>query len=132
MGKRNNRNFSFLPLGQLRKSLQWRCEDVGINYIEQEESYTSKASFFDNDELPKYIKPKDRDKDYKVPTFSGQRLSRRYICKNGNILNADVNGALNIMKKYAINKSKAILLNKLEELRHKGCVNQPIRIRSFN
>ena len=132
MGKRNNRNFSFLPLGQLRKSLKWRCEDAGISYIEQEESYTSKASFFDNDELPKYIKPKDRDKDYKKPTFSGQRLSRRYICKDGNILNADVNGALNIMNKYAINESKAILLNKLEELRHKGCVNQPIRIRSFN
>lgn len=132
MGKRNNRNFSFLPLGQLRKSLKWRCEDAGINYIEQEESYTSKASFFDNDELPKYIKRKDRDKTYTKPTFSGTRLGRKYICKDGTVLNSDLNGALNIMKKYAIDKSKAILLNKLEELRHKGCVNQPIRIRSFN
>ena len=132
IGKRNNRNFSFLPLGQLRKSLKWRCEDKGIKFIEQEESYTSKASFFDNDELPEYIKPKDRDKNYRPPTFSGSRLGRRYICEDGNILNADVNGALNILKKYGINESKAILLNKLEELRHKGCVNQPIRIRSFN
>lgn len=131
MGKRNNRNFSFLPLGQLRKSLVWRCEANGITFIEQEESYTSKASFFDNDELPVYIKHEDRDKDYEKPIFSGDRLGRRYICKNGSILNADVNGALNIMRKYAINNSKAILINKLSELRHKGYVNQPARIRSF-
>lgn len=129
MGKRNNRNFSFLPLGQLRKSLMWRCEASGINLIEQEESYTSKASFFDNDEIPVYTK--DKDKDYKKPVFSGTRMGRRYICKDEIILNADVNGALNIMRKYAIAESKAILINKLNELRHKGCVNQPIRIRSF-
>lgn len=132
MGKRNNRNFSFLPLGKLKKSLMWRCEANGINFIEQEESYTSKASFFDNDELPVYIKYTDRDKDYEKPIFSGDRLGRRYICKNGSTLNADVNGALNIMRKYAINNSKAILLSKLSELRHKGCVNQPARIRSFS
>lgn len=133
IGKKNNRDFSFLPLGQLRKSLQWRCEDIGINFIEQEESYTSKSSFFDNDILPKYIKHKDRDKSYVKPSFLGKRIHRgMYKTNNGYILNADVNGALNIMKKYAINKSKAVLLNKLEELRHKGCVNQPIRIRSFN
>lgn len=129
MGKRNNRNFSFLPLGQLKKSLMWRCEANGINFIEQEESYTSKASFFDNDDMPVYTK--NKNEDYEKPTFSGNRLGRRYVCKDGNIINADVNGALNIMRKYAINKSKAILLNKLSELRHKGCVNQPLRIRSF-
>lgn len=132
MGIRNNRNFSFLPLGQLRKSLMWRCEANGLNFIEQEESYTSKASFFDNDELPVYIKHKDRDKDYERPVFSGNRFGRRYVTKDGQIINADVNGALNIMRKYAINENKAILLNKLSELRHKGCVNQPARIRSFS
>lgn len=111
------------------KSLMWRCEANGINFIEQEESYTSKASFFDNDDMPVYTK--DKDEDYEKPTFSGNRLGRRYVRKDGSIINADVNGALNIMRKYAINESKAILLNKLSELHHKGCVNQPVRIRSF-
>ena len=55
--KRNieiGKNFVQIPHGLLRQKLKYQCELYGIKYIEQEESYTSKASFFDNDELPKY------------------------------------------------------------------------------
>ena len=62
--------------------------------IEQEESYTSKASFLDNDNIPTLNEVNEK------PTFSGKRISRNlYQTKNNQIIDADLNGALNIMKK---------------------------------
>ncbi|KAA7916555.1 transposase, partial [Salmonella enterica subsp. enterica serovar Lubbock] len=52
LGKKNNQQFTQIPFGLLREYLYNLCEHYGINYVEQEESYTSKASFFDNDALP--------------------------------------------------------------------------------
>jgi transposase len=85
----------------------------GLKYFEQEESYTSKASFFDNDNLPTYNA--DNPQEYKT---RGQ-----YKTANGTILNADVNGALNILRKSS--------LISLSALQNRGCVNQPQRIRLF-
>ena len=66
----------------------------GINVIVVEESYTSKASFFDNDHIPTY----GRDDDKFSP--SGRRVKRGlYKTKNGMLINADVNGGLNILRK---------------------------------
>lgn len=69
-----------------------------IKFITTEESYTSKASFLDNDELPVF------DAENKVKhTFSGKRISRGlYKTKTGKLINADVNGALNILRKVNI------------------------------
>jgi transposase len=66
-----------------------------IKFILNEESYTSKSSFLDNDFIPTY--KKDNTTNY---TFSGKRVYRGlYISKEGIKLNADVNGASNIIKK---------------------------------
>lgn len=115
IGTQNNQNFVHIPHGQLREKLAYLCELYGINYVEQEESYTSKASFFDNDELPIYNA--DNPQSY---TFRGRRVTRgQYRTANGYILNADINGALNILR-----KSKLVSLSALQD---RGCVNQPRR-----
>ena len=94
IGKKNNQQFTQIPFGNLREQLSNLCEQYGIIYKEQEESYTSKASF-DNDELPKW-NPADKT-EY---AFSGKRIKRGLYCTStGYELNADINGALNILRK---------------------------------
>jgi transposase len=67
-----------------------------MNYIEQEESFTSKASFLDNDDIPVF-NPYQPDIQY---IFSGKRIERGlYRSKSGAKFNADVNGACNIIRK---------------------------------
>ncbi|HHP7232815.1 MAG TPA: RNA-guided endonuclease InsQ/TnpB family protein [Xenococcaceae cyanobacterium] len=92
MGKRNNQNFVQIPIFTLRAKLESLCERYGLNYIEQEESYTSKASAVDQDEIPVY----NADNPVK-PKFSGRRVKRGlYKTKTGHLINADCNGSLNI------------------------------------
>ena len=99
LGKKNNQIFTQLPFGKIREKLEYLCKRYNINYILQEESYTSKASFFDNDELPIYNM--DNPQTYE---FSGKRVKRGlYQTKDGYHFNADCNGALNILR-----KSKAV------------------------
>ena len=109
MGKVNNQN--------LRDKLEYQCDMYGIEYILQEESYTSKASFFDRDDLPIYNA--DNPQEY---IFSGRRVKRGlYMTKKGKLINADVNGALNILR-----KSNAVDLNVLCD---RGELDTPKRIR---
>ncbi|MDJ0681536.1 MAG: transposase, partial [Xenococcaceae cyanobacterium MO_167.B52] len=92
MGKRNNQHFVNIPIFTLRAKLESLCERYGLNYVEQEESYTSKASAVDRDELPIY----NADNPVK-PKFSGRRVKRGlYKTKVGHLVNADCNGSLNI------------------------------------
>ena len=117
LGKRNNQIFTHLPFGEIREKLEYLCKRYNINYVLQEESYTSKASFFDNDELPIYNA--DNPQTYE---FSGKRIKRGlYLTKNGYRFNADCNGALNILR-----KSKAV---DLTVLCHRGELDTPKRIR---
>ena len=98
MGKTNNQNFVNIPMGNIREKLTYQCDRNNIKLIEQEESYTSKADFLANDSIPNY-KVGDKTKY----TFSGIRISRgQYKSSTGIILNADINGALNIMRKANI------------------------------
>ena len=98
IGKQNNQNFVNIPYGRLRDKLAYMCELNGITYVEQEESYTSKASFWDKDNIPVYNN--DNPKEYE---FSGNRVHRGlYETANGKIFNADINGALNIMRKSSV------------------------------
>ena len=93
LGKRNNQTFANIPFGKLQNKLTYLCEYYGIRLIKQEESYTSKASFFDGDDVPSFT---NDDKEY---AFSGKRIKRGlYKTSTGKLLNADVNGALNILK----------------------------------
>lgn len=97
IGKRNNQTFVQIPVFKFIKQLLYKSENVGIKVILQEESYTSKASFLDLDEIPIY----EKNKHYE---FSGKRIKRGlYKSANGIIINADVNGAYNIMKKAVSN-----------------------------
>jgi IS605 OrfB family transposase len=117
IGKQNNQNFVNIPHGNLRLKLKSLCERYGINYAEQEESYTSKSDFFVNDALPTWNA--DNPKEH---TFSGRRISRgQYRSSNGVIINADCNGALNILR-----KSNLIGLTALQ---CRGCLDQPKRIK---
>lgn len=117
MGKANNQNFVNIPYGQLRFKLEYLCELNSIVFVKQEESYTSKSSFWDKDELPIYNN--DNPKTY---IFSGNRIHRgMYQCKNGKCLNADINGALNILRKSNVVS--------LDGLYARGEVDAPVRIR---
>ena len=94
MGKKTNQKFVQIPFNTFISQLKYKCELRGIEVIEQEESYTSKASFVDTDEIPVYGKINDE------PQFSGKRIHRGlYEAKDGFRLNADVNGSYNILIK---------------------------------
>ena len=117
IGKQNNQNFVNIPYGQLRNKLEYLCKLNDIVFVKQEESYTSKSSFWDRDDLPVYNA--DNPKEY---PFSGRRLHRGlYKTASSKIINADVNGALNIMR-----KSRVVDINILYS---RGEVDTPIRIR---
>ena len=117
IGSINNQNFVNIPYGKLRDKLIYLCKLYGIEFKLQEESYTSKASFFDGDEIPIY--DKENQKEYK---FSGKRIKRGlYQTSKGYQLNADCNGALNILR-----KSKVV---DLSVLYNRGELNTPKRIR---
>ena len=114
IGKQNNQNFVNIPYGQLRSKLEYLCELNNIIFVKQEESYTSKASFWDKDNIPTYNADNLQ--------FSGNRMHRGlYKTANGTLLNADVNGALNIMCKSSVVD--------LSILYSRGEVDTPIRIR---
>jgi len=101
LGRRNNQTFVQIPFGNLRDDISNLCERYGINYIEQEESYTSKASALDMDNIPTF----NPSVCYQG-SFSGKRVHRGlYKSKDGTLINADVNGAANIMRKCKQNIS---------------------------
>ena len=92
IGRRNNQNFVNIPYTKFINQLTYKCQLLGITVITREESYTSKASFLDYDEIPNY-------KDEVKPKFSGKRVKRGLYRSTTRKINADVNGAYNIMVK---------------------------------
>ena len=89
LGKVTNQNFVHVPFTQLMKQLQYKCELRGIRFIITEESYTSKCSFLDEEEIQKHS------------TYKGKRVKRGlFETSSGILINADVNGSLNIGRKY--------------------------------
>jgi len=88
IGKRNNQNFVSIPFLSLIEKIKYKAELVGIKVITQEESYTSKCSFLDREDIGKH------------KTYKGKRVKRGlFITSDGKIINADVNAAYNIMRK---------------------------------
>ncbi len=95
IGRSNNQNFVQIPFWQLRCKLEALCFRYGIEYIEQEESYTSKASFYDRDNIPVYNA--DNPSKHK---FSGRRIKRGlYKTKDKHLVSSDINGSANILVK---------------------------------
>ena len=127
----------YIPLGKLKDNLIYRCKKDNIKLIIQEErrdelaslrfisSYTSKANFLNNDYISKYENRKiltltDKIELRKIK-FSGKREYRGLYntnikAKNNKIMkiNADINGALSILRKYLLNKQ--INKSKVEDL----------------
>lgn len=108
LGKRTNQNFVNIPYTKFINQLTYKCQILGITVITREESYTSKASFLDYDEIPNY-------KDETKPKFSGRRIKRGLYKSTTRKINADVNGAYNIMAKenpnYIIGKREQLGFN---------------------
>ena len=97
IGKRNNQNFVQVPTARLKNRIAHLCEQYGIQLIETEESYTSKCSFLDQDVIPVFGGAKPAN--WKP---SGRRVLRGlYKAGNGDRINADCNGAANILRKVA-------------------------------
>ena len=102
IGKRNNQNFVNIPHTKLFNQILYKGLLNGIEVIFTEESYTSRASFFDKDYLPKYGESDNHN-------FTGTRIKRGlYRDSKGNIWNADLNGAANIMRKCSDKAYKGI------------------------
>jgi IS605 OrfB family transposase len=95
LGKKTNQKFVQIPHVKFIEILSYKLEQLGINVVVGEESYTSKASFLDWDIIPTYT-PGQTEK----PTFSGKRVKRSwYTASDGSLIHADVNGAFNIGRK---------------------------------
>ena len=100
IGSNNNQTFVQIPHAKLIEKLKYKCEKEGIMIIMQEEAYTSKASFIDMDNIPMY--KKGLSKELKC---SGKRICRGlYKSLKGILINADLNGALNILRKVIGNE----------------------------
>lgn len=92
IGKRNNQSFVQIPHSTFIKMIEYKCKLVGINVLITEESYTSKCSFLDSEDIKK-------QKEYK-----GKRIKRGlFKSSEGVLINADVNGSLNILRKVVGN-----------------------------
>ncbi len=87
-------SFVQIPTAKLKQRVKQLCEEYGIKFIETEESYTSKSSFLDGDFLPTFGEKPERWKP------SGKRVQRgMYRTGKGLLVNADLNGAANILRK---------------------------------
>ena len=96
-----NQNFTRIPISRLINKIKYKCEEYSINCIVINESYTSLSSFYDNDKIDKQEK------------YSGKRIKRGlYLTKNNIEVNADVNAALNILRK---SKPKDEVINHLRD-----------------
>lgn len=85
--KKGMQNFTFIPYEMLLQQFEYKCKDVGIKYIETNESYTSGTSYLDNEVPTKENYNKDR------------RIQRGLFQAKNMLINADVNGSLQIMRK---------------------------------
>ena len=93
IGKKNNQNFVSIPFNQFIEMIQYKAEtyDIEVNIVE--ESYTSKSSFLDFDDIPTF-------KEGEKHTFSGKRIKRGLYKTGDVVINSDVNGSYNILRKF--------------------------------
>ena len=89
IGAKNNQNFVGIPFNSLISKIKYKAELENITLDVIEESYTSKCSFIDNEEIKKHS------------TYKGKRIKRGIFRTSDNLLiNSDVNGSFNILRKY--------------------------------
>ena len=134
IGHVNDQNFVQIPFDMLRKMIKYLAEEKGMRYIEQEESYTSKASFPGRDLIPTYGEDDDR------ACFSGKRGPHRYkgtysaggfrglyMTDDGAIINSDLNASANIIRKAvpeAIDKGSDVCFDDVKIIVHPDSENR--------
>ena len=119
LGKKNNQNFVQLPTAKLKERLKVVLTEIGVNFVEVNEAYTSKASFLDSDFIPEY----DNKPDGWKP--SGRRIATKlYRTAKGWIVNADAQAAANILKVASI---PGIDLGEIT----RGSVTCPVRLNLY-
>ncbi|CBN56245.1 MULTISPECIES: hypothetical protein [Kamptonema] len=119
MGVKSNQNFVQIPIAKVKERWQQECELRGWRFVAQEEDYSSKTSFLDRDLRPAAFGEKP---DSWQP--SGKRIKRGlYRHKAGLILNADVNGAANIICKAKVAADSII------ETAGRGLLTNPLSIK---
>lgn len=115
MRKDTKQNFVQLPHNILIQQITYKANANGIHVVTAEESYTSKASFLDFDDIPTYGQTKIE------PVFTGKRVKQGlYRSAEGTYLNADINGAANILRKVVPNAFEPFKSNGIE-----GVVSHP-------
>ena len=118
LGRTNNQNFVAIPYNMLIQMLEYKCKLAGINVVIVNEAYTSKCSFL------------DREKICRHDSYVGRRVRRGlFISSSGIMINADVNGSLNIMR-LGLEKQN-VKLDVLEDIlrpENKRFVLNPVRI----
>ena len=120
-GKAVKQRFAYLPYETFIEQLRYKCQLRGITVVVQEESYTSKASFLDNDNIPVYGETEN-------PRFSGRRIKRGlYRTSTGRLINADVNGSYNILRKGLMNNHQPLQMDNplIQPLVVKGIGKEP-------
>ncbi len=119
MGGVTNQNFVQIPTAKVKERLKQECDLRGWRFVEQDESYTSKASFLDRDLLP--VKVGEKPDNWQP---SGKRIKRGlYRSSTGLLINADVNGAANIIRKSKVATDSII------EGVGRGLLTNPLRIK---
>lgn len=119
IGKKNNQNFVSIPFDRFKQMINYKAKENGIEVIFTEEAYTSKASSLDKDQIPSYSKGNSL-------TFSGKRIKRGLYRWSKGLINADLNGSLNIIRKV-VPKTLDLLI----EIRNRGCGFQPFKVLAF-
>ena len=128
MGKVSNQAFVQIPFDRFRRILTATAAKYRISILFQEESYTSKACFGNRDFIPVYGK-EGADK----VLFSGKRVKRGlYIQDDGKAMNADINGSVNIGRKYderifPVNKDYSCLYGTVESMDYKDILRESYR-----
>lgn len=115
LGDRNNQNFWSIPFDRFKQKLEHKLEEHGIEYVLQNEAYTSKTSFLDNE-------PVEKQEEY-----AGTRVERGlFQASDGTTINADINAACNIARKHT-GKPKSDLFRSEDGV--SSAVAAPMRIR---
>jgi putative transposase len=115
IGKINNQKFNSIPYYLFKQKLENKLNEIGIEFEIQEESYTSKCSFIDEEII------KEHD------VYVGKRIKRGlFKTRDGILINADINGAGNIMRKNVGLDVKFNLTDKLVD-----CIVSPLKLRNI-
>lgn len=115
IGKINNQKFNYIPFYKFKGMLKYKLEDIGSNLIINEESYTSKCSALDKEIIEKHDQ------------YLGNRIKRGLFKSNkGILINSDINGAINIMRKHVVDD---VILNNNQSI--EGLVLNPIKFNIF-